>query len=345
MTDHFRLSRPYFVAAAISFALIAPANATDPLDWPAYGPERGHFRVDNGIDRGDGLTNGIPDIVGPVDGSAKLTIFTEGNHYPVLLPLVLDAFPAHCAETGRCSVTAEDITVVTLPQVMIMAGLQGGGFRFGNAQLPVRQDTSVFPDIVMLGERPMGRLNEQQLLASTPRVFAKHRGMGLLVNRDMHQDVPDLETFASSDLPFVFATPRETGARNQYLGTMNALLGEDTASAVFAREVPDFPGRLAIQHRDIPYAVVNGVAPVGLIFGHLADFYASYWPEHLAFVEIPEAAAFGSEIAVAKANRPNSDASAADAFLEFLFDAAPDAYRAGGFMPSEQFEFGRELNL
>lgn len=338
-------SRTYLLAALVSMALIGPGHAADPLNWPTYGPDRGHLRVDNGIDRGDGLTNGIPDIVGPIDGSAKLTIFTEGNHYPVLLPLVFDAFPKYCAETGRCSITAEDITVVTLPQVMIMAGLRSGGFRFGNAQLPVRQDTPVFPDLLMLGERPMGRLNEQQLLASKPRVFAKHRGMGLLINRDLYQKVPDLEAFVSSDLPFVFATPRETGARHQYLGTLSALLGEDAAGAVVAREVPDFPGRLAIQHRDVPYAVMNGIAPVGMIFGHLADFYANYWPDHLAFVEVPEAAQFGSEIAVAKADRPNADPSAADAFLEFLFEAAPDAYSAGGFMSSEDFDFGRELNL
>ncbi|WP_421709552.1 substrate-binding domain-containing protein [Algihabitans sp.] len=344
MKKTISLSRIYIVMALAIIASAGPGHATDPLDWPTYGPELGHLRVDDGIDRGDGLTNGIPDIVGPVDGSAKLTIFTEGNHYPVLLPLVFDAFPEYCAETERCSITADEITVVTLPQVMIMAGLQSGGFRFGNAQLPVKQDTPVFPDLFMLGERPMGRLNEQQLLASKPRVFAKHRGMGLLINRDLYQKVPDLQAFASSDLPFVFATPRETGARHQYLGTLNALLGEDAARAVFAREVADFPGRVAIQHRDVPYAVMNGIAPVGMIFGHLADFYASYWPDRLAFVEIPEAAQFGSEIAVAKAERPNADPSAADAFLEFLFDAAPGAYRAGGFMSSEDFDFGRELN-
>ncbi|WP_298913979.1 hypothetical protein [uncultured Algimonas sp.] len=115
-----------------SFALASCTTSYDratpgSLSWPAYGPDTGVLRVDAGLDRNDGLTNAVPDIVGPVDGSAALTIFTEGNHYPVLLPLLLEAFPAHCADTGLCDVTAEDILVVTLPQVMIVAGLERGG--------------------------------------------------------------------------------------------------------------------------------------------------------------------------------------------------------------------------
>lgn len=312
------------------------------LDWPSYGPDRGYPRVD-GV---DGITNSVPDVVGPVDGSAKLTIFTEGNHYPVLLPLVLEAFPRFCNETGRCAIEAEDILIVTLPQVMIMAGLEAGGFRFGNMQLPVSPDDGpVYPDLVMLGEGPMTRLAAAGLIFEAPRVFTKHRGMGLLIRRDLEQTIPDLEAFAASNLPFVVATPRETGARRQYIETMTALLGERRTEAVFAREIEDFPGRVAIQHRDIPYAVKNEIAPVGVVFGHLARFYADYWPDEFAFVEIPEAAPFGSEILVAKTARPTADEAITGAFLDFLFQAAPAAYEAGGFMPADSFEFGRALDV
>ena len=312
-----------------------------PLDWPSYGPDRVYPRVDGD----DGMTNSVPDVVGPVDGSAKLTIFTEGNHYPVLLPLVLEAFPRFCAETGRCAIEAEDILVVTLPQVMIMAGLEEGGFRFGNLQLPVSPDGPVYPDLVMLGEGPMARLVAEDQIVGAPRVFAKHRGMGLLICRDHEQTIPDLEAFAASDLSFVVATPHEAGARRQYIETMTALLGERRTEATFAREVKDFPGRLAIQHRDIPYAVKNEIAPVGVVFGHLARFYSDYWPGDLAFVEVPEAVPFGSEISVARTAKPNADDVITDAFLDFLFEAAPAAYEAGGFMESNSFEFGRELDV
>src|SRR5690242_13238470 len=54
--------------------------------WPAFGPVRNLLKL-------DGLTDTLPDFIGPIDGSAELTIFTEGNHYPVLLPLVLRDSP------------------------------------------------------------------------------------------------------------------------------------------------------------------------------------------------------------------------------------------------------------
>lgn len=333
------------VALSSLYLLGAAASAQQPLNWPAYGPDQDYFRVDDGIDRGDGLTNGVPDIVGPVDGSAKLTIFTEGNHYPVLLPLALEAFPRYCARTETCAVTAQDITIVTLPQVMIVAGLEKGGFRFGNARLPVRPGTPVFPDLLMLGDGPMARLEALGLLDGQPRGFAKHRGMGLLMRRDEAEGISDFQSFASSDLPFVVATPRETGARKQYIRTIQSLLGEDATEAIFAREVTDFPGRLAIQHRDIPYAVMNDIAPVGIVFGHLAKFYAGYWPDQLAFVEIPDAAAFGTEIFVAKTRKENAEEANRTAFLAFLLDAAPEAYEKAGFAAAKDFEFGRALDL
>ena len=335
--------RLLLAVSSIGVMWFGAAHAAEPPSWPVYGPDRGHFRVDSALERGDGLTNTIPDIVGPVDGSAKLTIFTEGNHYPVLLPLVLEAFPQYCAETGRCDIASEEIMVVTLPQVMIVAGLEAGGFRFGNAQLPVGQDTPVFPDLVMLGEGPMARLHEMELLQDRPHIFARHRGMGLLLEREAADAVADLEAFAASDLSFVMATPYEAGARNQYLRTLNALLGEEETETLLMREVPDFPGRLAIQHRDIPYAVMNGIAPTGLVFGHLARFYADYWPDRLVFVEIAEAAPFGTEIAVAKTRREGSDPALTEAFVEFLLEAAPETYAAGGFTPADGFAFGREI--
>ena len=58
-------------------ACFAPyQSGAQSASWPAFGPD-------------DGFTDTLPDFVGRIDGSAELTIFTEGDHYPVLLPLVL----------------------------------------------------------------------------------------------------------------------------------------------------------------------------------------------------------------------------------------------------------------
>lgn len=111
------------------------------------------------------------------------------------------------------------------------------------------------------------------------------------------------------------------------------------------RELADFPGRLGIQHRDVPYAAVNSLVPVGILFGHLARFYAETWPDRLAFVAVPKAEPFGEEIAVARTRRAGRDPALANAFLAFLFEIAPEAYRAGGFSAANAFAFGRELDL
>src|SRR5262245_24324676 len=108
----FANPRLILIVLAVSAVFAAPAAAQS-VAWPAFGPARGLLKL-------DGLTDTLPDFVGPLDGSAALTIFTEGNHYPVLLPLALEAFPAWCRTTGACQADAGNILVVTLPQPMIV---------------------------------------------------------------------------------------------------------------------------------------------------------------------------------------------------------------------------------
>ena len=49
----------------------------------------------------------------------------------------------------------------------------------------------------------------------------------------------------------VVAIENEPGARRQYIDALNALVGEETARSILARETVAFPGRLGIQHRDV----------------------------------------------------------------------------------------------
>ena len=305
------------------------------VDWPLYGPARPGLAL-------GGHTNNLPDIVGPVDGSARLTIFTEGNHFPVLLPLVLEAFPRWCADTGRCEVRAEDILVATLPQTMIVTALTEGGARFGAAYMPLRPDGPVFPDLVMGGRGPLTALAAEGLVEPQARIFARHLGLGLLLRREFSGD--DLSALAGAGVRLAIATPQEAGARRQYEATLKALTGPSASARIMARDIGDFAGRLSIQHRDVPYALLNDYANTGIIFGHLAAFYAGTYPDRLRHVPVPDAAPFGQTIAVAKARRA-SPAGASDAFLEFLMEAAPDAYERGGFDEAARFDFGGVIAL
>ncbi|MEM6391620.1 MAG: substrate-binding domain-containing protein [Planctomycetota bacterium] len=310
--------------------------------WPRY------VASESGLDL-NGHTNGLPDFVGPIDGSARLTIFTEGNHFPVLLPLVLEAFPAWCAAECGLEVQADELLVVMLPQVMVVQALTSGRITLGNAVLPIGPG-GVYPDVVMGGDGPLTRLAEAGVVRPRATRFAKHRGMGLLVRNDLKGPVDSLEALSGearggsgSAIRVVVATPNEAGARRQYRATLEALVGETTADAIFAREVPTFPGRLGIQHRDVPYALLTDQADVGLIFGHLAHFYAEAFPEMLSAVTVEAAAPFGQRISFVRVRE--AEGLLVECFERFLLEQARTYYPQRGFAGAETFDYGVGVEL
>ena len=278
------------ISLASALALTAPIARAQSVDWPLAGPERGYLNL-------KGFVDTLTDFVGPIDGSAKLTVFTEGNHYPVLLPLLLDAFPAWCRSTGSCDIAAADILIVTLPQPMVVEMLLKGGITLGSAAVPIHKP-GVFPDFVMGGSEPLQRLAAAGIIDRRATVFAHHRGLGLLLAKRLAH-IADLEGFASGVGRVVLASDSEPTARNQYVATLRKLIGAEATSRLLAREVGVFPGRLGIQHRDVPYALLNGLADGGIIFAHLAQYYALSFADALRAVSMP-AAAFGRDLALAR---------------------------------------------
>ena len=301
--------------------LLSPLSTqAQSVAWPAFGPVRNLLKL-------DGLTDTLPDFIGPIDGSAELTIFTEGNHYPVLLPLVLRDFPEWCRVNRACSADASRILVVTLPQPMIVRMLKKGGIALGNAVLPVGPGRAVFPDLVMGGIAPLRQLHAAGIVGDRAQVFAHSRGMAMLASKSL--DAGDLGQFSGQVGRLVVASPSEPGARRQYRETSAALVGEDATARLFGHELVSFPGRLGIQHRDVPYALVNGLADGGLIFAHLAAFYAGVFPDRLRAVAVPGAERFGQDIAMTRTVHARSPM--ADAFQRFFLEKARAAYPEGGF--------------
>jgi hypothetical protein len=290
------------------------------VSWPAFGPVRNLLRF-------DGFTDTVPDFVGPIDGSAQLTIFTEGNHYPVLLPLVLQRFPEWCRANHACEADPARILIVTLPQPMVVRMLTEGGISLGNAILPIGRDKPVFPDLVMGGVAPLRQLHAAGLVEGQARIFAHSLGMGLLVSKTL-TGIGDLEQFSQRINRLVVASTSEPGARQQYRATSAALLGEQATAQMFAHEVVSFAGRLGIQHRDVPYALLNDYADGGLIFSHLAKFYAHVFPERLRALAAPGAERFGQDIAIVRTMRGHALAAS---FERFFMEVAPAAYPEGGF--------------
>jgi hypothetical protein len=114
-------------------------------------------------------------------------------------------------------------------------------------------------------------------------------------------------------------------------------------SHAFAHEIRSLPGRLGIQHRDVPYAILNNLANGGIIFSHLASFYARAYPDRLSFVAVPAAEPFGQAIAMVRAVDEHGPLTAA--FERFFLETSRTAYPEGGFSAPENFPFGSAINL
>lgn len=83
-----------------------------------------------GLSRLSGFTDTIPDVVGRIDSHASLVIFSEGNHFPVLLPLALDGFRDWLRQKGR-ALRNDNIVIFTLPQSMLFPPWNAEALRSG----------------------------------------------------------------------------------------------------------------------------------------------------------------------------------------------------------------------
>jgi hypothetical protein len=294
----------------------------------------------------NGHTDTVPDIVGRLGAPIGLAIFTEGNHFPVLLGgEVIAPFRSWArAQAPYAGLALDNIVVVTLPQPVIVGMLLGGGLSLGNLAIEVSRASAFYPDIVMAGAAPLTRLHQASLVAAEARVFARNRGPALLVAAGNPLAIQSLHDLTRPAIRVVTASESEPGARRRYIDALEALIGQEATKSILARETGRFPGRLGIQHRDVLQAIANRDADVGIIFHHLAHYFATTFPELCAMVSLPEAEKFSSSIALAEAIDPLR-VTAAKAFSEFFLVAAREIYPRYGFAMMSDAEFGAAIRL
>jgi hypothetical protein len=222
----------------------------------------------------NGHTDAMPDVIGRIGAPISLAIFTEGNHFPALLSAdILGRFRSTARENLKyANVDFGNIVIVTLPQPMIVSMIEHHGASFGNMTLTVDRPSGLYPDIVMGGAEPLRALRRLGVLEEKAFVFAKSRGMSLLVRRGNPLGIGKLSDLVEREARVILASQSEPGARGQYLRALEGLIGRAGGERIVAREVVDFTGRLGIQHRDVPFAVASGLADVGIIVHHLARF-------------------------------------------------------------------------
>ena len=312
----FCSSGPAFIALLMFFGCAQKQHHPHQnIVWPDYGDLRKNVSLGSHV-------NNVPDVIGPVDGSAKLTILTEGNHYPILNSLVLGKFPEWCMSQKKCSVKKEEILLITLPQYMIVKGLKQGYFRFGNMVVPLEK-SRVYPDIVMAGRKILDKLSNNDIIkkSSPINMIAKHKGMAILARKD--SGATSLSSAVRKKNRFVFASKIETGARAQYLESFSRILPEKKAKGLLRNEV-QFSERAYIQHRDVPYALLKNIADIGFIFDHLARFYAEVYSDRLIYIPIKQTDSLGKAIYWTRIENKNKSPLK---FEEFFLSNYKKAYK------------------
>ena len=217
--------------------------------------------------------------------------------------------------------------VVTLPQPIIVGMLLGGRISLGNLTIEVSRASGFYPDIVMGGAALLTQLHRASIVEAEALVFARNRGLCLLVASGNPLAIQRLDDLARRAIRIVMASESEPGARHQSISALEALIGQEATKSILSRETMAFPGRLGIQHRDVLQAIAGRYADVGIIFHHLACYFAAAYRELCAMVTVPGAEKFSSTIAMAETIDPLR-APATKAFSEFFLGVARESIRA-----------------
>jgi len=220
--------------------------------------------------------------------------------------------------------------------------IQTGAVALGNLTLDVSRASGFYPDIFMGYPEPLRQLRQLGVVQPQARFFCKNRGVALLVGNGNPLGIQGLADVTRTNARI--ALPDSGDVRAQCRAAADALLGRAAADALFAAEVPSFPGRLGIMHRDLPEMLARSYVDVAFTWYHLVSYWARIFPNRFSLVPVPGAEPFFTKIAfsrVANSLRPR----AAKAFDEFFFSRAKDVYPRYDFARMNDAEYGAPLAL
>ena len=277
--------------------------------------------------------NAIVTLVGP-----------EGNHLMVLSSDdIVGVFPSWARSLPQyVDLDLTNIILVTFPQPILVQMMRTGGITLGNLTLDVSRSSGFYPDIFMGYPEPLRQLRRLGAIEQQARFFCKNRGVALLVRKGNPFGVHNLADVARTGARI--ALPDSGDVRAKCRAAADELLGKRAADALFAAEIPSFPGRLGIMHRDLPEMIARGYADVAFTWYHLVSYWARIFPNQFEFVAVPGAEPFFTQIALSRVTDPLRP-RAMTAFDEFFFSRARDVYRRYDFAHMNDEEFGATLRL
>jgi hypothetical protein len=313
-------------------------TASEPLVWPIV------TKLQPGIRSFVGHADTVLDVIGRIGAPPSLVIFTEGNHLMVLSSDdIVGAFPSWAkSQPQYADLDLTNIILVTLPQPILVQMIRTGGVALGNLTLDVSRSSGFYPDIFMGYPEPLRQLRQLGAIEPQARFFCKNRGVALLIRKGNPLGIYGLADVVRTAMRI--ALPDSGDVRAKCRAAADKLLGKAAAEALFAAEVPSFPGRLGIMHRDLPEMVARGYADVAFTWYHLVSYWARIFPNQFEFVAVPGAEPFFSQIALSRVTDPLRP-RAMKAFDEFFFSQARDVYRRYDFARMNDDEFGATLGL
>jgi hypothetical protein len=344
------MKRRAFLGGTLSAATVGTCNAQSvaataqagsarpaPLVWPLF------MTPQPGVRSFDGHTDTVLDVVGRFGTPPSLVIFTEGNHLMVLLGKdVIGAFPSWAkSQPSYDDLDLGNIVVVTVPQPIAVQMIRSGGVAFGNLTLDVSRTSGFYPDIIMGYPGPLRQLRQLGVVAPQARFFCRNRGVALLVRKGNPLAIGGLGDITRAGARI--ALPDSGDVREKCRSAADELLGQAAADALFAAEVPSFPGRLGIMHRDLPEMVARAYTDVAFTWYHLVSYWARIFPDHFDLVAVPTEQFF-TQIAFGHVVDPLRG-RAAQAFDQFFFSRARDVYPQYDFARMNESEFGATLDL
>ena len=328
--------------SATAFAQNAAIKtASEPLVWPVVTKPQPDIRSFAGH------TDTVPDVVGRIGTPPSLVIFTEGNHLMVLLSEdIVGAFPSWAkSQPQYVDLDLSNMVVVTVPQPVVVQMIRTGAIALGNLTLDVSRKSGFYPDIVMGGTEPLRQLRNLSVIEPQARFFSKNRGFALLVRKGNPLGIRGLNDVISAGARVALPDAGEEAASRARTRTvLENLLGKSQADAFFAAEVPHFPGRIGIVHRDFPEMVARGYADVAFTQYHLISYWTRIFPSHFELVPVSGGDRFFINIAFARVVDPLRP-RALQAFDEFFFSRARDVYPRYDFVSMNDAEFGAAVSL
>ena len=222
--------------------------------------------------------------------------------------------------------------------------IRTGGIALGNLTLEVSRKSGFYPDVVMAGPGPLREARKLGAIEPQARFFSRNRGPALLVREGNPLGIHSLTDIARTGARIALANVEEKAASARYLAALEGLIGKPAADAVLAAEVPHFPGRLGIVHRDLPEMVARGYADIAFAQYHLISYWTRLFPRHFELVPVPGADQFSVKIAFSRVIDPLRP-RALKAFEEFFFGRAKDVYPRYDFARMSDEEYGATVGL